>query len=198
MRKEVVFILLLIVAIVALLSLSSKFNKGSEADARKFFAEDLASNYPAADAREILTSAQVGEGDSVYYLLKARVSYNLSTPCPSRLEVEYYYPPQSFVRRTPTQLVGGCSVCSGNPGCVISYMEEAIIASHTYEGSEPVNAYIQSHPAAKPTAVLQPLWNEHLDVWQVDWADNSSGISVFIAQTPSRILAVQPMVPASQ
>ena len=101
MRKEVVFILLLIVAIVALLSLSSRFNRGSEADARKFFAEDLASNYPEADAREILTSAQVGEGAGVYYLLKARVSYNLSTPCPSRWEVEYYYPPQSFVRRTP-------------------------------------------------------------------------------------------------
>ena len=147
--------------------------------------------------REILTSAQVGEGNDVYYLLKARVSYNLSTPCPSRLEVEYYYPPQSFVRRTPTQLVSGCTVCTGNPGCVISYMEEAIIASHTYTGSEQVRNFITGHPDAKPTAVLLPIWNDQLDVWQVDWQDNSSGLSVFISQTPSRIVGIQPLAPAS-
>jgi hypothetical protein len=200
MRKEVVFILLLLVAVVALLSLSSRFNKGGEADARKFFAEDMANNYPDADVREILTAAQVGEGASAYYLLKARVSYNLFTPCPSRREVEYYYPPQSFVRRTSVNLVSGCKVCNGNSQCVLSYMEEAIIASHTYAGSEEVKSYIESHPQAKPGARLLPVWNEQLDVWQVDWADNSSasaGLSVFISQTPSRIVGIQPLAPAS-
>ncbi|VVC02032.1 Uncharacterised protein [uncultured archaeon] len=192
MRKEVIFILLLVVAVVALLSLSSRFNRGSEADARKFFTEDLANSYPDADVREILTSAQVGEGASAYFLLKARVSYNLSTPCPSRWEVEYYYPPQSFVRRTPTRLVSGCQVCSGSPNCVLSYMEEAVIASHTYAGSEQVGNYLTGHPAAKPTAKLLSVWNNQLDVWQVDWKDNSSeGLSVFITQNPSMIVGIQ-------
>lgn len=193
MRKEVIFALLLVVAIVALLSLSSRFNRGSEADARKFFTEDLANSYPDADVREILTSAQVGEGESAYYLLKARVSYNLSTPCPSRWEVEYYYPPQSFVRRTPMRLVSGCQVCNRNPSCVLSYMEEAVIASHTYAGGEQVGSYISTHPDAKPGAVLLPMWNNMLDVWQVDWKDNTSGLSVFITQNPSTIVGIQPI-----
>ncbi|VVB56668.1 Uncharacterised protein [uncultured archaeon] len=193
MRKEVVLILLLAVAVIALLSLSNRYNKPTDTDARQFFAEDLARSYPNADAREILSSAQVGEGASAYYLLKARVAYNLSTPCPRRLEVEYYYPPQSFVRRSPETLVGNCQVCLGaNSTCVLSYMEEAIIASHTAPRTDSVGAFLRNHPEAVPSVQLLPAFNGESNVWQVNWAlADGSGISVYLSQHSGQLVDVR-------
>ncbi len=195
MRKEAVLILLLAVAVIALLSLSNRFSQTTDTDARKFFSEDLVRSYPNADAREILSSAQVGEGSSAYYLLKARVAYNLSTPCPTRLEVEYYYPPQSFVRRTPATLVGNCQVCSGASGtCVLSYVEEAIIASHAADPTGQVNTFIQNNPTATPHVKLLPSWQDESNVWQVDWtADNVTGISVYLSQHTGRVVDLRAM-----
>ena len=196
MKKEVVLILLLAVAILALLSFSQHFNQKTEGDARKAFNEDLARNYPDADNSSIYGITKIGEGGDSYYLLKAWVSYNRTTPCPRLIEVDYYYPPQSYLRREQ-DIVNNCRVCPGEEHCVILYAEEAIIASHTYAGGEQVQAFIDAHPSARASAVLLPVWTdangaEQANVWQVDWKEPAAneGMSVFVSQGENRILAV--------
>lgn len=196
MKKEVLLILLLAVAILALLSFSQHFNQKSEWDARKAFNEDLARNYPDADSSNIYGITKIGDGADSYYLLKAWVSYNRTTPCPRLIEVEYYYPTQSYLRREQ-DIVSNCRACPGQPHCVILYAEEAIIVSHTYAGGEQVRAYLNAHPSAKASAVLLPVWtdadgNAQNNVWQVDWKEpaTNAGLSVFISQGENKILAV--------
>ena len=199
MRKEVLLIILLAVAVLALLSFSQRFNPKNEDDARKFFNEDLARNYPNAENYSIYGVDKIGDGPSSYFLLKAWVRYNSSTPCPTLVEVEYYYPPQSFLRREQT-IVGNCQACPDQPHCILLYNEEAIIASHTYDGGAQVQNYLNNHPNAKPATRLLPAWTdsygmEHADVWQVDWteAGSADGISAFISQGQNRILAIGPL-----
>ncbi len=200
-------ILLLAVAILALLSFSQHFNQKSEGDARKAFNEDLDRNYPDADSLNIYGITKIGDGADSYYLLKAWVSYNRTTPCPRLMEVNYYYPTQSYLRREQ-DIVNNCRVCPGQPHCVILYAEEAIIISHTYAGGEQVKAFIDSNPAAKASVVLLPVWTnsvssqsadwvERANVWQVDWKEPATkeGLSVFISQGENRILAVWPLPP---
>lgn len=191
MKKEVLLIILLIVALLAFLSFSRLFTGRSEEDARKFFAEDLAENYPTADAREIIDVSKIGEGPTSYYALKARVSYNLSTPCPSRTEVEYNYPVQNFIKRTDP-LVYGCQVCINRPRCVLTYEEEAIIASHSYNGTEAVNNYLHQHPDAKPKATLLDSYADERNVWQVDWtANGAEGLRVYISQAQNQVIGTE-------
>ncbi len=203
MKKEVLLILLIVAALLALVSFSRMFNTRTESDARKFFAEDLQESYPAADVREILDVTKLGEGPDAYYVLKARVSYNLTTPCPERLEVEYNYPSRNFVKRNDT-IVYGCQVCLNRPRCVVSYPEEAIIASHTYTGGQSVRDYLSTYPAAKPMAGLLANYNDETNVWEVNWSDAAApyGLSVHISQTSNQILDVEhlaqtPLPPAS-
>jgi hypothetical protein len=195
MRKEVLLIILLAVAVLALLSFSQTFNPKTEQDARKFFSEDLARNYPDADNYSIYGVDKIGDGPSSYFLLKAWVRYNSSTPCPTLLEVDYYYPPQSYLRHEQT-IVGNCRACPDEAHCILLYSEEAVIASHTYTDGESVQAYLNTHPDAKPTATLLPVWTdsygvEHAEVWRVDWAEpgSTNGISVFLSQGQNAILA---------
>lgn len=192
MKKEVLLILLLLIATLAFLSFTRQFSSRSEEDARKFFLEDLQDSYPAADVRDIIDVLRVGEGPDSYYVLRARVSFNLTTPCPQRLEVEYNYPARSFVKRNDT-LVRGCQVCLNRPHCVVSYPEEAVIASHTYNGSEKVGDYLARYPSAKPKARLLDNYDGERSVWQVDWSDPSApgALSVLISQANNQIIAVQ-------
>ena len=201
MKKEVALIILLAIALLALLSFSQHFNQKSEGDARKAFNEDLARNYPDADSWSIYGITKIGEGGDSYYLLKAWVSYNRSTPCPRLMEVDYYYPTQSYLRREQ-DIVNNCRVCPGQPHCVILYAEEAIIASHTYAGGERVQAFIDTNPGVKPTATLLSSWtdeagNTQLNVWKVDWKGASSdfGLSVYVSQGENMILAVTSLSP---
>jgi len=192
MKKEVFLIILVIVAAFLLLSFSKMSGNGSEEDARKFFEEDLKENYPDADLREINNVTKIGEGPDAYYSLKASVSSNLSTPCPERIEVEYYYPERNFVKRTQ-KIVYGCKICMNNAGCVITYPEEAIIASHTYEGSESVRVYLAQYPQAKPKVELMPAYADIGYVWKIDWNGENTvrGLRVYISQAENRIIEVQ-------
>ncbi|MFH1094783.1 MAG: hypothetical protein V1728_01035 [Candidatus Micrarchaeota archaeon] len=192
MKKEAFVVLLIIVALVLLLSFSRLFGTSSEDDARKFFAEDLQESYPDADLRAINNVTRIGEGPDAYYSLKASVSSNLTTPCPERLEVDYYYPQQNFVKRAQ-KIVYGCKVCLNTPKCVITYPEEAIIASHTYEGSQAVGEYLAQYPHAVPNATLLDDYAGTPNVWQVDWSDPATSrfLRVLISQADNKIIGVQ-------
>ncbi|MDE1798478.1 MAG: hypothetical protein KGH63_03665, partial [Candidatus Micrarchaeota archaeon] len=130
-------------------------------------------------------------GADAYYVLTAAVSYNLSTPCPERIEVEYDYPSRNFVKRNDT-LVSGCQVCTGGPNCVISYPEEAIIASHTYNGSDQVTSYITTYPSATPTTTLLDTYNGQHNVWEVNWSAASApnALSVHLSQAQNQIIDI--------
>ncbi len=194
MKKEAFVVLLIIVALVLLLSFSRLFGTSSEDDARKFFAEDLQESYPDADLRVINNVTRIGEGPDAYYSLKASVSSNLTTPCPERLEVDYYYPQQNFVKRAQ-KIVYGCKVCLNTPKCVITYPEEAIIASHTYEGSQQVRDYLSRYPHAVPNATLLDDLNGSPNVWQVEWTDpaDPNGLAVLISQAQNKIIGIRPI-----
>jgi hypothetical protein len=190
MRKEFILTALLLIAIIALLAFSKSNNSKTVEDARAFFEEDLRINYPDADARKIIDILKVGDGESEYYVLKAAVSYDLLTPCPERIEVQYYYPTRNFVRQED-RVVSNCYVCLDN-NCLLSYPEQAIIASHIHKDSEQIKDYLSVFPQATPNAVLLPSYQEQTNVWKVVWSDPSSDYSleVYISQKDNEILKI--------
>nr|QBM01552.1 hypothetical protein [uncultured archaeon] len=191
MKKETWLLLLIIIATVSLFSFSRLFNESSPIDAKKFFMEDLESSYPHADVREIISIETAGDGRGTYYVLKARVSSNLSTPCPERVEVEYYYPTKNFLK-SDEQVVHGCNVCLDNPNCHISYPEEAIIASHTYEGTDEVTAFLRAYPQATPSPSLLKKYDGQRDAWQVDWkAKDGPTMRVILSSFGTSALSVE-------
>lgn len=191
MRKEFFLIAIILIAIIALLAFSRSNDQKTPEDAREFFEEDLKLNYPDAEARKIIDILKVGDGDSAYYVLKAAVSYDLSTPCPERLEVQYYYPTRNFVRKED-KVVSGCSICLVNP-CVISYPEEAIIASHTHPDAEIVKDYLSVFPEATPRSKLLLEYDDETNVWNVVWSDINADYSldVYISQKDNKIIKIE-------
>ena len=190
MKSHTILILLLIIAAVALLSFSRLFSAASETDAKKFFMEDLEQSYPDADVREIIYINRIGEGPGSYFVLKARVSMRMYTPCPERIEVEYHYPARNFLKRDE-KIVQGCKVCiDSKPNCHVSYPEEAIIASHTYNGTKQVKDYLDSYPNAIPNALLLDYYNQIKNVWQVEWISKGApyGIRIFISQQDNKVV----------
>ncbi len=192
MKSHTLLIILVIIACFALFSFSQIFSKSSEADAKKFFEEDLAESYPYADLREIISVQKHDSSSGEYYILKASVSSGLSTACPERLEVEYHYPSRNFLKRDD-KVVYGCKVCMDASQCHISYMEEAIIASHTYEGTEKVKSYIMKYSNAKPQVEFLSNYNSEKNVWYVKWdcEDSSYLMDVYLPQNGAKAISVQ-------
>ncbi|MFH0926991.1 MAG: hypothetical protein V1822_00230, partial [Candidatus Micrarchaeota archaeon] len=148
--------------------------------------------YPNADVHEILSINKVGSGPSESYVLRARVSSGLDTPCPERVEVEYNYPSRNFVK-TDDKVVSGCQVCQDNKqSCHISYPEEAIIASHTYEGTQRITDYILQYPKAFPQATLLLDYNGLKNVWQISWSakEASYSITAYISQADNQVISI--------
>ncbi len=168
MRREITLIIVLI-AIVIALALTMKFASGAaeEGDARKFVMEDLGSRFPDADKIEVVSFDQkTNELGQQYYVIKARVSSGLATPCPNRTNYYYTYPMQNFAPAPPEYVVKECSVCASRP-CVIAFEEEAIIASHTLPGTEEVQLFISER---EPVAGVE----KQDDRWIVSWTDVNS------------------------
>lgn len=191
MRREITLLIVLLVVLASLLYVSKVFRTYSEADARKFFIEDLASRYPTADAREILNVTQIGNGSDGYLRMVARVSLGLHTACPERIHMFYNYPQQNFVAEPPEYITRGCMVCTEQQkACVLAYPEEAIIASHKYSGGKRVVDYLAKYPAAKPYPQLLSDYNGQARVWQVHWdADGApDSLDIYISQTDNRII----------
>lgn len=140
-------------------------------DARKFFLEDLQGRYPGADVREIteISSLTTPEG-APYFQLKARVTKGMSSPCPERIHVYYDYPPKNFVAQPPEYITKGCQVCLNVDVCVLAYPEEAIIASHTYPGSEEVAQFIKTKENVHAEATYYENYENYSGAWVVLWS----------------------------
>lgn len=193
MKSHTVLIILIIIAAIAVFSFTHVFNNSPEVDAKKFFEEDLQESYPNADIREILSVNKVGTGYSEYYILRARVSSQMDTPCPERIEVEYNYPSRNFVK-TDEKIVYGCQVCIENTqNCYVSYPEEAIIASHTYPQTQRISDYLSKYPNAFPQSALLPTFGDEKNVWEVQWDSDDAPyvITAYISQSSNEIVSIE-------
>jgi hypothetical protein len=194
--KTVVLIILL--AIVASAALYIVFSKPayplSEEDAKSFFLEDLREKYPSADLREIMEILPAAASDgSPYYQLKARVTNGIATPCPERMHVFYDYPPKNFVAQQPEYITRGCKVCLDSPTCILAFPEEAIIASHTYNGTGEVTAFVKGNSDAQAQALFLDSFDGVPGAWKVTWSSATNPVSyeVVLSKTQNSVLSVK-------
>ncbi len=166
-RRELLLIIVLLVAIAVLAQAVGFFKPTIEsADAAKFVSEDLAVKYPNADISILDTKEMYNSQGERYFEVKSKVTQGLYTPCPERVHIYYNYPVQNFVPQPPDIITKDCSACTEGT-CILSYAEEAIIASHTFAGTEDVAGFVQSWSAV-PT--VQDLGSE----WLVKWDSAST------------------------
>jgi len=191
-REYVIGILIIILVAVIYLSTSTKKIINKE-EAEKFVSDDLRVNYPTADIREIISSEKSGD----FWNVKARVTFDASSPCPRRIHVYYNdYPRFGFSQREEN-ITKGCTVCAGEMSCNIIYDEEAIIASHTFGGTEEVHTYATSYNA-KASAKFYSNYKDtgganHADVWVVEWNADSQpyGFTVIMGKSQTERNAIK-------
>jgi hypothetical protein len=165
--RELLLIVVLLIAI-ALLAQAVGFFKPNvqSADASAFVLEDLKVKYPNADIGILDTKEMLNNNNEKYYEVKARVTTGLYSPCPVRVHIYYNYPVQNFVPQPADVITQNCAVCTEGT-CALNFPEEAIIASHTFKGTEAVASFVSSQSAV-PT--VQDLG----DSWLVKWDSVSS------------------------
>jgi hypothetical protein len=150
----------------------------TEQDAISFVLDDLKVKYPDAEIREV---AEISKSDDSWYV-KARVTYNYSTPCPVRMHLYYDYPKKGFIISPSEYVTKECKVCQTGT-CIIGTPEEAIIASHTLNGTETVANYIFYHSDAKPDAKFYAEYIsngvKNKNVWIVKWFSQTTNYGIF-------------------
>ncbi|NYZ73640.1 hypothetical protein H0O00_00700, partial [Candidatus Micrarchaeota archaeon] len=133
--REILLIVLLLIVIAVLVKLIEFFQINViESDASNFVREDLHAKYPMADISVMTIVPKYNENGGKYFEVKARVTEDAETPCPERMHIFYNYPEQNFVPQTPEVITHNCAVCMEGI-CTIAFPEEAIIASHTLQGT---------------------------------------------------------------
>jgi len=174
-RRELLLIVILI-AIVALLVMAVRFFNVNvvEADASNFVMEDLESKYPYADIGIMDISSHYNEAGGKYFEVKAKVTIAPETKCPERSHIYYNYPAQNFVPQPPEIITKNCVVCSEGI-CNIAFSEEAIIASHTFDGTEDLQVYLRANQNAIPYV------NENNNSWEVVW-DSQTADSYYVVE----------------
>jgi len=191
--KGYVAVLLVLAVVLAYVIFSSR-HEITKDEALRFVQEDLAAKYPAADYG-ILAADKNGSSWSI----KARVTFDAGTPCPSRLHTEYKYPEFGYVVREDW-ITRNCQVCAGlaPEKCVLFFEEEAVIASHTRAGTERVSDYLRAHPDAVPDVHFygeegySADRQTYTDVWLVGWSSKAdySSINVLLTKQPGNVLLV--------
>jgi hypothetical protein len=162
-RRELLLILVLLAVIAALVMAIQFFQINVvEADASNFVTEDLHSKYPYADISIMTITPMKNDENRRYFEVKARVTQLMDTPCPERSHIYYNYPAQNFVPQPPEIITRNCQVCAQGI-CTIAFPEEAIIASHTLDGTEDVESFVNQYQNAVPTV------EELSDSWVVTW-----------------------------
>ena len=163
MGKEIGFLLALVLILVILASAVKVLEVNVEqADARRFVLEDAEDRFPGADNEIIRIDEAYNEQNERYYHMKVRVTNFPATGCPERMHVYYNYPEQNFEPEPIEFVTTECRVCTQEP-CALVFPEEAIIASHTLDGGEPVRAFLEDFPTAYPNV------EQSGDTWRVTW-----------------------------
>jgi len=160
----------------------------------------MEAKYPGT-LHEIISAQKEGAN----WNIKARVTFDYGTACPTRLHAYYTYPEFGYVVRqeeiTKGKQLGTCEVCINlTPDkCLLFFEEEAVIASHTRPGAEQVSSYVLTHPDAVPTAKFYdestgypPEEPIHYNVWLVGWksASDNSTLNVLLSKEQGAIIRV--------
>jgi hypothetical protein len=194
MKTWVLAVLLIAVALaIAYFVFSKTAYPLTQQDAERFFLEDLQQKYPNADVREVINITQAtGADGSPSFQLEARVTSGLSTPCPERIHVWYDYPPKNYVSQPPEYITRGCQICINEQVCIIAFPEEAVIASHTYPGTEEVASFVSANADAKADPVFMDSYGNYSNVWVVKWSAPSSNytFSVVLSKDLNKVLEV--------
>ncbi len=170
-RNELLLIIVLLVVILILVMAIQFFQPDiEEADASKFVMEDLRSKYPTANISIMSITPKYNEAKIRYFEVKARVTVNPKGPCPERSHIFYNYPAQNFIAQPPEVITRNCVVCAEGI-CTIAFPEEAIIASHTLEGTEEIASYLETNQNVMPTVI------EGTDSWTVVWESQTANYS---------------------
>lgn len=169
LRKEIIVGIALILIVLVLYSLIESWQTNIEqTNMQEFIIEDLQNKHPDADIIEIISTEKIfTEVGKSYYFIKAKVTIGINTPCPVRIHYYYNFPEQNFVTQPPEYITEDCAVCEVDP-CTLTFEEEAIIASHTLEGTEEIHEYIEDNEDAYPTV------NKVGEDWKVKWSSPSS------------------------
>lgn len=162
-KREIQLIVLLLAVIFLLAGAVHFFTaEAAEADASKFVMEDLQSKYPDADISIMSIRQKQNAAGANYFEVKAKATLEPATPCPERIHIYYNYPEQNFVSQPKEYITRNCEVCAEGI-CMLAFPEEAVIASHTFEATGNVAAYLSEYPSA--TAMT----SEGGDSWTVTW-----------------------------
>ncbi len=191
-RRELLLIVVLLLVIAVLIKLVEFFQVNVvEGDASKFVLEDLRAKYPAADISIMDITPMTNDNGQRYFQVKAKVTQDPDTPCPERSHIYYNYPAQNFVPQQPDVITHNCVVCTEGI-CNIAFPEEAIIASHTFQGTSVVQTYLTQYPNAIPTVV------EKTDSWEVTWSSQTAKQSYVVdIRRDGTISGVSSLSPAS-
>jgi len=158
LKRELLLIVVLLLTIAVLVKAVSFFSVNvQQSDAAALVLEDLAVKYPGADIGVLQTREMYNSQGEKYFEVKARVTEGIDTPCPRRVHIYYNYPKQNFVPQPAEVITQGCRVCTEGI-CVLNYPEEAIIASHTFSGTEAVASYIGQYSAKGAADDLGSSW----------------------------------------
>ena len=169
MKILVWIVVLVIIMAFVLLFVYVQSPKTTEENAEIYVLEDLKAEYGEDANFEIISineNPSIEEGKGKYFTIKARVTLYPDSSCPERIHLYYNYPEQGFVTQPPDYITKNCKICIDQPTCQLIFNEEAIIASHTIEGTENVKQYITQYPNAKAT-VSAPTNGQ--DNWLVEW-----------------------------
>jgi len=118
--------------------------------------------YPSGDI-EIISVQDANANGSKYFKINAKVTLNSAGPCPERMHIFFNYPEQNFVSQPPEYITKDCKTCVSKESCPILFPEEAIIASHTFEGTEEVQKYVNEEKG------IFSLASEKEKSWLVTW-----------------------------
>ncbi len=161
-RRELLILAALVVIILILVKVMEVSETVMEADASKFVTEDLYAKYPGSDIEILAVKEKQNDAGEQYYEVKAKVTKDYNTPCPTRMHIYYNYPVQNFVPQPTEYITRNCEVCTEGT-CTMAFPEEAVIASHTLRGTSDVARFI------KDFETPYPMVTEEDDSWLVVW-----------------------------
>jgi hypothetical protein len=190
-KRELLLMVLLLIVIAVLVKIIEFFQVNVvEGDASKFVLEDLRTKYPAADIAIMTITPRTNDNGQQYFEVKARVTQDQDTPCPERSHIFYNYPDQNFVPQQPEIITHNCAVCTEGI-CTIAFPEEAIIASHTFQGTSAVQAYLAKYTNAIPYVAEKP------DSWEVTWSSQTANQSFVVEVRRDGTISGVSAVPAA-
>ncbi len=177
-RREILLIIALLVLIgilVKVVEFANTMTAGepNASKASSFVTEDLRTKYPTADIGIMAVTLKHNDQGKQYYEVEARVTQDPASPCPQRSHIFYNYPEQNFVAQPTEVVTANCAVCTEGI-CNIAFAEEAVIASHTFSGTEAVQSYLRMNKDAVP-AVTQKG-----DDWLVQWNSANASASYVV------------------